>query len=108
MGRLFKWLIPLALITFGLLWPLVLSGGSEASDISDPVVFSNYKADFVVNSDGLSISAHRASTGALLDSLQIGDFNGAVSAQDIVNALVVDPYDDVIYVGRRKVQSISI
>ena len=52
MGRLFKWLIPLALITFGLLWPLVITGGSEASAVSDPVVFSNYKADFVVNGDG--------------------------------------------------------
>ena len=52
MGRLFKWLIPLALITFGLLWPLVIRGGSEASDVSDPVVFSNYRGDFVVNSEG--------------------------------------------------------
>src|SRR5689334_6933746 len=52
MGRLFKWLIPLALITFGLLWPLVFTGGSQASDASDPVVFSNYQANFVVNSDG--------------------------------------------------------
>jgi Predicted membrane protein (DUF2207) len=52
MWRVIRWLIPLALITFGLLWPLVISGGSEASDVSDPVVFSNYEADFVVNSDG--------------------------------------------------------
>jgi hypothetical protein len=52
MGRLFKRLIPLTLIIFGLLWPLVISGGSEASDVSDPVVFSNYKADFAVNSEG--------------------------------------------------------
>ncbi|HEY6650478.1 MAG TPA: DUF2207 domain-containing protein, partial [Mycobacterium sp.] len=53
MGRAFKWLIPLALITFGLLWPLVFGGGeAEASDVYDPVVFTNYKADFVVNSDG--------------------------------------------------------
>src|SRR4051794_30787901 len=52
MGRGIRWLIALALITFGLLWPLVVSGGSEASAVSDPVVFSNYKADFVVNSVG--------------------------------------------------------
>ena len=52
MGRLFKWLIPLALITFGLLWPLVFRGGAEATDVADPVVFSNYKADFVVGRDG--------------------------------------------------------
>ena len=52
MGRLFKWLIPLALITFGLLWPLVFRGEAEATDVADPVVFSNYKADFVVGRDG--------------------------------------------------------
>ena len=52
MGRVIRWLIPLALITFGLLWPVVFTGSSEASDIEDPVVFSNYKADFVVNGDG--------------------------------------------------------
>ncbi|HKP42399.1 DUF2207 domain-containing protein, partial [Mycobacterium sp.] len=52
MRRVLKWLIPLALIAFGVLWPLVFSGGSQASDVDDPVVFSNYKADFVVNADG--------------------------------------------------------
>src|ERR1700741_279823 len=52
MGRVVRWLIPLALITFGLLWPVVLVGSSEASDVDDPVVFSNYKADFVVNREG--------------------------------------------------------
>jgi len=52
MGRVFRWLIPLALIMFGLLWPLVLRGGSAASGVDDPVVFSNYKANFVVNEAG--------------------------------------------------------
>jgi hypothetical protein len=52
MGRVIRWLISLALITFGLLWPLVIQSASEASDIEDPVVFSNFKADFVVNRDG--------------------------------------------------------
>src|SRR5882762_6547049 len=52
MGRVIRWLIPLALITFGLLWPVVFTSSSAASDIEDPVVFSNYKADFVVNRDG--------------------------------------------------------
>src|SRR6476659_1765153 len=52
MWRVIRWLIPLALITFGLLWPLVFRGDSAASYVSDPVVFSNYKADFVVNRDG--------------------------------------------------------
>ena len=49
MGRVIRWLIALAFITFGLLWPLVINGGGEASDAEDPVVFSNYKADFVVS-----------------------------------------------------------
>src|SRR5919204_7049846 len=52
MRRVFKWLIPLALIAIGLLWPLVFRGGSQASDVDDPVVFSNYKADFVVDANG--------------------------------------------------------
>jgi uncharacterized membrane protein YgcG len=52
MGRLFKLLIPLALIAFGVLWPLVFRGGAEASNVSDPVVFSNYKADFIIGGDG--------------------------------------------------------
>src|ERR1043166_1426274 len=52
MGRLVKWLFPVALIAFGLLWPPGIRRGSGASDVSDPVVFSNYKANFVVNGDG--------------------------------------------------------
>ncbi|HET7665437.1 MAG TPA: DUF2207 domain-containing protein, partial [Mycobacterium sp.] len=52
MWRLIRWLIPLALIGFGLLWPVAFGGGSAASDVYDPVVFSNYRADFVVNGDG--------------------------------------------------------
>ena len=52
MRRVFAWLIPLALIAIGLLWPLVFSGGSEASDVDDPVVFSNYQADYIVSEDG--------------------------------------------------------
>jgi hypothetical protein len=52
MGRVFKWLIPLALVMFGRLWPLVFRGESAASGVDDPVVFSNYKANFVVNEAG--------------------------------------------------------
>ena len=35
MGRVIRWLIALAFITFGLLWPLVINGGGEASDAED-------------------------------------------------------------------------
>ena len=52
MRRVSAWSIPLALIAFGLLWPLVFRGGSKASPADDPVVFSNYRAEFVVNGDG--------------------------------------------------------
>ena len=56
MRRLIGWSIPLVLIAIGLLWPLVFKGGHEALPADDPVVFSNFKADFRVNADG-SLSA---------------------------------------------------
>ena len=52
MRRVFAWSIPLVLIAIGLLWPLVYPGRIEALPADDPVVFSNYRADFVVNGDG--------------------------------------------------------
>ena len=52
MRRMIGWSIPLMLIVFGLLWPLVFKGGGESPPVGDPVVFSNYKADYRVNADG--------------------------------------------------------
>ncbi len=52
MGRVIRSLIVLALITFGLLWPLAFRGGATASGVDDPVVFTDYKANFVVNNQG--------------------------------------------------------
>src|SRR6476619_1311278 len=52
MRRIIGWSIPLVLIMIGLLWPLVLKGGHEEQPADDPVVFSNFKADFSVNADG--------------------------------------------------------
>ena len=52
MRRLFGWLFLLALIAIGLLWPHVLSSGGGPSTGSDPVVFSNYEAEFTVAQDG--------------------------------------------------------
>ncbi|MDT5326269.1 MAG: hypothetical protein QOF25_3421, partial [Mycobacterium sp.] len=52
MRRLFGWLILLGLIAVGLLWPFVLSSAGGAGAASDPVVFSNYRADFTVSEDG--------------------------------------------------------
>src|SRR5947207_1833759 len=69
-------------------------GGSDLSiaiDLPDGIYF-------VVNSDGLSISAYTTS-GAFLDTLQIGNFNGSTAAQEIVNSLVVDPNNHFVYVG---------
>ena len=52
MRRVIGWSIPLVLIAIGLLWPLVFNGESKAGPASDPVVFSNFKADYVVDADG--------------------------------------------------------
>ena len=52
MRRVFLALIPLALIAVGVLWPLVIRPGAEASDASDPVVISNYDVDFIVSAGG--------------------------------------------------------
>ena len=52
MRRFFLMLIPLALIAVGVLWPVVIRPSSEASDVSDPVVFSNYKVDLIVSAGG--------------------------------------------------------
>ena len=52
MRRVIGWAITLALIVIGLLWPLVFKGHHEELPADDPVVFSNYRADFVVNADG--------------------------------------------------------
>ena len=52
MRRLFGWLFLLSLIAIGLLWPHVLSSGGGAGTAADPVVFSNYEADFTVAQDG--------------------------------------------------------
>ena len=53
MRRVFAWSIPLLLIAIGLLWPLLTNSASgEGLPADDPVVFSNFKADFVVNADG--------------------------------------------------------
>src|ERR1700755_871050 len=52
MRRVIKWSIPLLLIAIGLLWPLVLPGGHDEAPANDPVVFTRYKVDMVVNADG--------------------------------------------------------
>ena len=53
MRRVIGWSIPLVLIMIGLLWPLVFKGGSDQElPADDPVVFSNFKADYRVNADG--------------------------------------------------------
>lgn len=52
MGRILRWPIALLLIAFGLLWPLVFTGASSGAPASDPVTFSNYQADYVVDADG--------------------------------------------------------
>ena len=52
MKRIFGWLVLAILIAAGLLWPLAFGsvGASVAAD--DPVVISDYRADFTVAADG--------------------------------------------------------
>jgi hypothetical protein len=57
MARLFKMLIPLVLIAFGVLWPVVFSAGfgttgGGGSDVEDPVRISDYSAHYTVSADG--------------------------------------------------------
>jgi hypothetical protein len=70
-------------------------GGSDLSiglDLPDGLYF-------VVNSDGLSISVQSITNGALIDTLQIANFNGSTLAQEVVNSLVVDPNNHYVYAG---------
>ncbi|HZQ31069.1 MAG TPA: DUF2207 domain-containing protein, partial [Mycobacterium sp.] len=50
--RAAAFVISLALIVIGLLWPLVLTGASQPGSTDDPVWFSSYKADYHVSADG--------------------------------------------------------
>ena len=51
-GRVFRWLAAAALIAVGVFWPLVLARQPGAAPDTDLVRFSDYAADFVVDSDG--------------------------------------------------------
>ena len=51
LGRL-RWPIALLAIGIGVLTPLFISVSSGSTDVSDPVIFSEYRADFVVAADG--------------------------------------------------------
>jgi hypothetical protein len=52
MRRVFGWLFLFGLVAVGLLWPLAFNGGSTAAPATDPVVITNYEADFTVAEDG--------------------------------------------------------
>ncbi len=57
MGRLLRLLIPLVLIAFGVLWPVLFSavagtGGGTDGPVDDPVVISDYTAHYTVSADG--------------------------------------------------------
>ncbi|MCW2517673.1 MAG: putative rane protein precursor, partial [Mycobacterium sp.] len=50
--RVFGWLILLALIAVGLLCPLMFDSTSASAPTDDPVVISDYQADFTVRPAG--------------------------------------------------------
>lgn len=54
MWRPVKWLIPLLVIGFGLLWPAIFQGAAESSGpaVYDPVVITDYDVNVVVDEDG--------------------------------------------------------
>ena len=52
-GRKVARLIPALLTLLGLLWPLIFSGLPQGGPVSDPVVFTNLRAQFTVDADGL-------------------------------------------------------
>lgn len=54
MRRLFAWSITLLLLAFGVLWPVIFTGGggSGAAAVDDPVVITDYDAEFVVDGNG--------------------------------------------------------
>ncbi|TXI62698.1 DUF2207 domain-containing protein, partial [Mycolicibacterium mageritense] len=52
MLRVLVWSFTLALIPVGLLWPVVATGGTEADVVDDPVVITEYQADFTVDAAG--------------------------------------------------------
>ena len=52
MRRLFGWLILFLLTAVGLLWPLVIGSGSNASTTTDPVVITDFRVDYTVSADG--------------------------------------------------------
>ena len=55
MRRVVKWLIPLLIIGFGLMWPVVFQSGpdsSGSSDVYDPVVITDYDVDIAIDSAG--------------------------------------------------------
>ncbi|MBU8815711.1 DUF2207 domain-containing protein, partial [Mycolicibacterium goodii] len=53
MRRGLAWSFTLALIVFGLLWPVIFDGGGGgAANTDDPVVITHYRAEFNVDADG--------------------------------------------------------
>ena len=55
---------------------------------------------FTVSTDHLFIESHRISDGVKVDEVQIGNpLNAGSADDDIVNALVVDSRNEIIYVG---------
>ena len=56
MKRAFGWSILLAVIVIGLLWPLLGESATAGTPAADPVVISDYRADFSVSADGTLVA----------------------------------------------------
>lgn len=78
-GRAIAWSISLLLIVIGLLWPVVFSFTPSAGAVYDPVVITNYRADFAVDRDG------RMAATEIITGKFPGDRHGIFRYWDIAN-----------------------
>ena len=62
MRRLIAWSLSLLFVAAGLLWPLLFDGASSGSPVEDPVVITDYRAEYVVGDDG-ELEAKETITG---------------------------------------------
>ena len=56
MRRILGWLFLVGLIAIGLLWPTLFQSTSGSDPVADPVIISDYRADFTVAADGTSFT----------------------------------------------------
>ena len=70
LGRKVAWVIPVLLSVIGLLWPVLVSSLPQGGGpVSDPVVFSDMRAEFAVSREGWARNLFRLALGVILLAL---------------------------------------